>query len=207
MLRRPGNFDVHRPRTPLECLRPYRNPPFTRLAETLRPGHRQPFAVQIQVHQREAGAQSMMVLLNPSVSHLLETEDALQNPKRMFHLRSHSGLYPVPGPFVTRPQSSCSGPSGWSYLALAEPLAGWLLPVPDTRRRPTPCAPPRAADPAAGACPPPKPPTCTPNAHGLAWNPLRCVPSARSTTAFPCASDAFPDRALRSGSWSTRAHE
>ncbi len=98
MLRRPGNFDVHRPRTPLECLRPYRNPPFTRLAETLRPGHRQPFAVQIQVHQREAGAQSMMVLLNPSVSHLLETEDALQNPKRMFHLRSHSGLYPVPGP-------------------------------------------------------------------------------------------------------------
>src|SRR6266446_2439588 len=97
MLRRPGNFDVHRPRTPLECLRPYRNPPFTRLAETLRPGHRQPFAVQIQVHQREAGAQSMMVLLNPSVSHLLETEDALQNPERMFYLGSHSGLYPVLG--------------------------------------------------------------------------------------------------------------
>jgi hypothetical protein len=72
-------------------------PLFTRLSETLRPRHCQPIAVQIQVHQREAGAQPLMVLLNPSVSHLLETEDALQNPEGMFHLRSHSGLYPVLG--------------------------------------------------------------------------------------------------------------
>src|ERR1017187_4266720 len=118
-------------------------------------------------------------------------------------------LWPSPGscPFVTCPQSSCTSLSGWSYLALAEPPAGWFLPVPDIHRRPTPCAPRRAAGPAACACPPPKPPTCTPNAHGLAWSPLRCVPSARSTTAFPCASDASPGRALHSGSWSTRAHE
>src|SRR5512141_2398455 len=27
------------------------------------------------------------------------------------------------------------------------------------------------------------------------------------TTAFPCASDASPGRALHSGSWSTKAHE
>src|SRR6266852_8142064 len=74
-----------------------RNPPFTRLAETLRPRYCQPLAVQIQVHQREAGAQPMMVLLNPSVSHLLEAEDALQDPKRMFYLGSHSGLHPVLG--------------------------------------------------------------------------------------------------------------
>src|SRR4029077_10534166 len=51
----------------------------------------------IQVYQREAGAQSMMVLLNPAISHLLEAEDALQNPERMFHLRSHSGFHPVLG--------------------------------------------------------------------------------------------------------------
>src|SRR6201993_5164257 len=78
-------------------LSPFRNPPFTLVSETLRPLHCQPSAVQVEVHQRKAGAQTMMVLLNPSVSHLLETEDALQNPKRMFHLGSHSGLHPVLG--------------------------------------------------------------------------------------------------------------
>jgi hypothetical protein len=82
---------------PLDCLRPCRNPLFTRGSETLRPGHCQPSAVQIQVYQREAGAQSMMVLLNPAISDLLEAEDALQNPERMFHLRSHSGLHSVLG--------------------------------------------------------------------------------------------------------------
>ena len=76
-------------------LSPFRNPPFTWVSETLRPRHCQPSAVQVQVHQRKAGAQTMMVLLNPSVSHLFETEDALQNPERMLHLRSHSGLHPV----------------------------------------------------------------------------------------------------------------
>src|SRR5437773_12404418 len=90
-----GIPDLHRPRISLSCLRSYWNPPYTRLSETLPPRHRQPFAVQVQVHQRKAGAQPMMVLLNPSVSHLLETKDALQNSERMFHLRSHSGLYPV----------------------------------------------------------------------------------------------------------------
>jgi hypothetical protein len=97
ILKAAGISAVHRPRISLYCLRPYRNPPFTRLSETLPPRHRQPFAVQVQVHQRKAGAQPMMVLLNPSVSHLLETEDALQNPEWMFHLRSHSGLHPVLG--------------------------------------------------------------------------------------------------------------
>ncbi len=74
-----------------------RNPPFTRRSETLRPCHCQPFAVQIQVHQREAGTQPMMVLLNPAVSHFFETKNALQNPERMFYLRSHSSLHPVLG--------------------------------------------------------------------------------------------------------------
>src|SRR5215467_57656 len=110
-------------------------------------------------------------------------------------------------PFVTRPQSSCTARGGWSYLAPGEPPAGSLLPVPDTPRRPTPCAPRRAISPATCACRPPMPPTYTPNAHGLAWSPPRCAPSARSTTACLCASDASPDRALRCDSSSTRAHE
>src|ERR1700674_1596584 len=97
MLRRQEFQGLHRSRTPPVLLTALPNPLFTRGPETLRPRHCQPSAVQIQVHQREAGAQSMMVLLNPAVSHLLETEDALQNPERMFHLRSHSGLHPVLG--------------------------------------------------------------------------------------------------------------
>src|SRR5499433_236719 len=110
-------------------------------------------------------------------------------------------------PFVTRPQSSCTALGGWSYLAPGEPPAGSHLPVPDTPHRPTPCAPRRAVGPATCACRPPKPPTYTPNAHGLAWSPPRCAPSARSTTASLCASDASPDRAFRCGSSSTMAHE
>src|ERR1700741_4831337 len=106
-------------------------------------------------------------------------------------------LWPSPGslPFVTRPQSPCISPSGLSCLALAQPPAGWLLPVPDIHRLPTPCAPRRATDPAACACPLPKPPTCTPNAHGLAWSPRRCAPSARSGES---AKGTSPSAALRS---------
>jgi len=46
-------------------------------------------------------------------------------------------------PCVTRPQSSCISSAGWSYLVPAQPPVGSLLPAPDTRRRPTPCAPRR----------------------------------------------------------------
>lgn len=56
---------------------------------------RQPFPVQIQVHQREAGAQPLVVLLQSPISHLLEAEDTLQYPKRMFYLRSDSRLHPI----------------------------------------------------------------------------------------------------------------
>src|SRR5215472_15108263 len=98
-------------------------------------------------------------------------------------------------PFVTRPQSSCTALGGWSYLAPGEPPAGSLLPVPDTPRRPTPCAPRRAVSPATCACRPPMPPTYTPNAHGLAWSPPRCAPSARSGES---AEGASPAAALRS---------
>src|SRR6266478_1618267 len=78
-------------------LRSCRNPLFTRISETLRPRHSQPLVVQIQIHQCKAGAQPMMVLFNSSVSHLFEAKDALQNPERVFYLRSDSGLHPVLG--------------------------------------------------------------------------------------------------------------
>src|ERR1035438_9758364 len=80
------------------------------------------------------------------------------SPSRSRRCASESGtdvppslaLWPSPGSwsFVTRPQSSCIAPSGWSYLALAEPPAGWLLPVPDSHRRATP--PPLPGSPDTG---------------------------------------------------------
>src|SRR5271165_6527335 len=73
----------------------HHNRSFTRAADTLRPDYGQAFAVQIEVRQREAGTQPVVILLHPTVSHLLEAEDALQNPERMFHLGSDSRLDPV----------------------------------------------------------------------------------------------------------------
>jgi len=52
-------------------------PLFTRISQTLRPGQGQPFAVQIQVAEREAGAHPGVVLLRTPVSHLVESKDPL----------------------------------------------------------------------------------------------------------------------------------
>jgi hypothetical protein len=63
-----------------------------RLPDTLRPLRGQPLAVLIEIHQREAGAQSSVILFESAVSHLIEAEDALQYPEGMFHFCSDSGL-------------------------------------------------------------------------------------------------------------------
>jgi len=65
---------------------------FFRLPETLRPQRCQPLAVLIEIHHREAGAQSSVILFESAVSHLIEAKDALQYPEGMFHFRSDSGL-------------------------------------------------------------------------------------------------------------------
>src|SRR6201998_2976316 len=44
------------------------NPPFTPVPDALRPGYGQPFAMQINAHQREAGAQPVVHLLLPTGS-------------------------------------------------------------------------------------------------------------------------------------------
>jgi hypothetical protein len=89
-------------------------------------------------------AQPMMVLLNPAVSHLLETEDALQYPERMFHLRSHSGLHPVLLRNKVRFCDTCDAEitAGESFRTLTlSPNAAAATPVPkagDTRPSPSP---------------------------------------------------------------------
>ena len=55
----------------------------------------QPLAEQINVAQRKANAQPGMVLRDASVAHPVESEDALQDAKRVFYLGSHPRLGPV----------------------------------------------------------------------------------------------------------------
>src|SRR5450759_1217272 len=78
--------------------------------DTLRPERGQPFAVQVEIDQREAGAQPVMVLRDSPVSHLVEAEDAFQYPENMFYFRSYPRLSRVltPGFFVqsSRPEES-----------------------------------------------------------------------------------------------------
>jgi hypothetical protein len=51
--------------------------------------------VEIEIDQSETGAQPVVVLCDPPVTHLVEAEDALQDAERMFHLRSYLELTPV----------------------------------------------------------------------------------------------------------------
>lgn len=72
-----------------------RKPLLSRLPGTLRPGDGQPFAVQVEVSKREAGAQPIVVLLKSTVSDLLEAEDTLQYPERVLYFGPHPRLTPV----------------------------------------------------------------------------------------------------------------
>ena len=78
--------------------------------DALRPERGQAFAVQVEIDQGEVRAQPVMVLRDPSVSRLVESEDAFQYPENMFYFCSYSRLSRVlaPGFFVksSRPEES-----------------------------------------------------------------------------------------------------
>ena len=57
--------------------------------------------MQIQVGQGEIDAQPLVVLAQSAVAGLLQSEDALHDPKRMLHLRPHSGLHKLWRPKAT----------------------------------------------------------------------------------------------------------
>ena len=59
---------------------------------TLRPLHKQSFAVVVEIDQGEAGAQPVMVLGQDAVAHPVEAELPLQHAKDMFYFGSYSGL-------------------------------------------------------------------------------------------------------------------
>ena len=69
--------------------------PFYRPPDPLRPERYQLFAVEVEVDQGEARAQPMMVLGDTQVAHLVEAEDALEHPERMFDLGPHPRFPPV----------------------------------------------------------------------------------------------------------------
>ena len=59
------------------------------------PEHCQTFTVQVEIDQREVGAQAMMVFGDTTIPHLIEAEDALQNAKRVFDLGPDTRLTPI----------------------------------------------------------------------------------------------------------------
>lgn len=59
---------------------------------TLRPLHKQSFAVVVQIDQGEAGAQPIVVLGQAAVAHPVEAELALQHPEDMFYFGSYFRL-------------------------------------------------------------------------------------------------------------------
>ncbi len=62
-----------------------------RSPDTLRTKRGQPLAVHEKVHQCECSTQVIVVLLQATEAYTHESEDALQNAKRMFHLGSNPG--------------------------------------------------------------------------------------------------------------------
>jgi hypothetical protein len=78
----------------------------------------QTFAVEIQVDQREAGAQSVVVFRQTPVADLVEYEEAFQDAERMFYLGLHARLTPVLCTLVTRPRDPCIW---FSYTPYPEP--------------------------------------------------------------------------------------
>jgi hypothetical protein len=55
----------------------------------------QAFAVEVEVHQREADAQPVVILGQAAVAHFVEAENTFQDAERMFHLGPHARLTPV----------------------------------------------------------------------------------------------------------------
>ena len=66
--------------------------PIFRSTDALLREPREPFAVHVEVDQREVRAQPVVVFGDASVSRLVEAEDPLQDAEDMLHLGPHTGL-------------------------------------------------------------------------------------------------------------------
>src|SRR5579875_260080 len=158
----------------------------------------EPPAVLVDVGQRKARAQPLVVLLQAAVAHLGQAEHTLEDAERPLHLGSDSCLGPVLAllGFIY----TCFGFHS-PRLHVLRSRRG----LPNRLRRPRPSSRRHAADPAACAHRRPKPPSSKPSARCLLWSPPRCAPSSRNTTDCLSWSGASPDRAAGPGSWSTTA--
>jgi hypothetical protein len=89
-----------------------------RSTDTLHPQWGQPLAVHVKVHQREGGAQVIVVRLQTLEASFYESEDTLQYAERMFHLGSHSGLGRVLSPLYLIYSFSVSGAARGHVLGM-----------------------------------------------------------------------------------------
>ena len=80
------------------------------VSDTLPPSDRQPFPVQIQVHQREAGAQPLVVLLNPRYL-------TFSKPKMRFSIRNGCSTFARTRAF-TRFFAFCNSSTKFLYFTL-----------------------------------------------------------------------------------------
>ena len=60
----------------------------------------QPLAMLIHIDQREGHKMPLVVLHDSSIAHPGIAEDALQDAKRLLHLRPHSRLIAIPAPLL-----------------------------------------------------------------------------------------------------------
>ena len=59
------------------------------------PEHCQSFAVQVEISEGEVRVESVVVLGQAPISHLIEPKDALDDAEHMLYLRPDAGLTPV----------------------------------------------------------------------------------------------------------------
>jgi hypothetical protein len=74
--------------------------------------------LQIEIYQREAGAQPVMVLCQAAIAHLIEAEDALHDAERMFYLGPYARLSPFLCPLKLVHSVLVSGPLAGHVLSL-----------------------------------------------------------------------------------------
>ena len=127
----------------------------------------QAFAVEIQVDEREAGAEPVMVFGLAALADLVEVEDTFNFSERTVHLDAHTRLVAAlllllvnpPDPYIWFACRSCPEPRA--------SLHGSSRSGPGNQRRPTPCAPRRTADHATCGSPSRWPPSPPPNGPRL----------------------------------------
>lgn len=99
--------------------RPFFGPP----PDTLRPEWEQPFAVMVEIHQREGGQQPLVVFLQAAIARFGKSKHPLQDAEGPLHLRPHPGLGAVLSSLLFIPAAPVSGSPRGHVLRMRSRLA------------------------------------------------------------------------------------